>query len=71
MRVVLASMALRNCTLLLLEVYEPMNYLDMQTNDLLAEALCEFTAWVVIVSQHSRLSSRSCEDKEGSKVRLA
>ncbi|EMS62481.1 Serine/threonine-protein kinase RIO1 [Triticum urartu] len=65
MRVVLASMALRNCTMLLLRLYEPMNYLDMQTNDVLAEALCEFTAWVVLVSQHSRLSSRSCKDEKG------
>ena len=52
MRVVLVSMVLRNCTMLLLGLYEPMNYLDMQTNDVLAEALCEFTAWVVLVSQH-------------------
>lgn len=70
-RVVLASMALRNCTMLLLELYEPMNYLDMQTNDTLAKALCEFTRWVVLVSHHSRLISRLCEDEEGSEVRVA
>ncbi|GJS41294.1 ABC transporter F family member 4-like protein [Tanacetum coccineum] len=65
-RVVFTSISMSKPHILLLD--EPINHLDMQSIDALADVLDEFTGGVVLVSHDSRLISCVCEDEEKSQI---